>query len=98
GRVRAELEADLLVRDLAADSPADRGRTGEGDRGGQLVFDDRVADLGAAAGNDAEPAGGQAGIDQDLGQLDRGDRGLAGRLENHRVARGDCRAKLVADQ
>ena len=44
-RVGAELEVDLLVRDAAADAPADPGRAGEGERLGQLVLDDRVADL-----------------------------------------------------
>ena len=97
-RVGAQLEVDLLVGDAAADAPADPGRAGEGERPGQLVLDDRVADLRAGAGDDAEPALGQARLDQDLGQLQRRDRRLSGRLENDRVAGGDRRPELVGDQ
>ena len=65
---------------------------------GQLVLDDRVADLRAGAGDDAEPALRQARLDQDRGQLQRRDRRLPGRLEDDRVAGGDRRPELVGDE
>ena len=62
------------------------------------LLDDRVADLRARAGDDAQPALGQAGLEQDPGQLERRDRGLPGRLQHDRVAGGDRRAELVGDE
>ena len=62
------------------------------------MLDDRVADLGAGAGDDAEPALGQARLEQDLGQLERRDRRLPGGLEDDRVAGGDRRPELVGDE
>ena len=88
----------FLCGTLAADAPADPGRAGEGDRAGQLVLDDRVADLRAGAGDDAEPALRQPRLDQDLGQLQRRDRRLPGGLEDDRVAGGDRRPELVGDE
>ncbi len=49
-------------------------------------------------GIDAQPALRQAGLDQDLGQLQRRDRRLAGGLEDDRVAGGDRRPELVGDE
>ena len=65
---------------------------------GQLVLDDRVADLRAGPGDDAQPALRQARLEQHLGQLQRRDRRLAGRLQHDRVAGGDRRPQLVGDQ
>ena len=98
GALEPSSRLTFLCGTLAADVPADRGRAGEGDRLGQRVLDDRVADLRAGAGDDAEPALGQARLDQDLGQLQGRDRRLPGGLEDDRVAGGDRRAELVGDE
>ena len=97
-RVGAQLQVDLLVGDAAADPPADFRGAGEGERAGQLVLDDRVADLRSRPGDDAQPALRQSRLDQDRGQLQRRDRRLPGRLQHHRVAGGDRRAELVGDE
>ena len=93
-RVVAELEADLLARRPGTDAPADVGRAGERDQRDVGVVDDRVADRAAAAGDDVEVLGGQAAlVDQHLGERDRAERRLAGRLQHHRAAGGDRRAR-----
>ena len=96
--VVAELEADALARERA-DAPTDIGRAGERDQGDVGMIDDRVADRAAAAGDDVEVLGGQAAlVDQHLGQFDRAERCLAGRLEHDGTTGGDRRSELVGDE
>ena len=92
-RGRAELEVDLLVGGLGADVPADRRRAGEGEGVGLLALDERVADLGARAGDDAEPALGQPGLEQDLGELDGRDRASGPRASGRRRCRRRSRGR-----
>ena len=49
-------------------------------------------------GIDVQPAVGHAGLGQDLGQLQRRDRRLPGRLQDHRVAGRERGAELVGDE
>jgi hypothetical protein len=53
----------------------------------------------AATRDDLQIAGGQTAlVDEHLGQLDRAERGLAGRLQHHRATSGNRRRHLVHHQ
>ena len=54
----------------------------------------RLTDLGAWPGDDVEHPGRQPGLRGELGQTQRGQRRVRGRLEHHGVARRDGRPEL----
>ena len=65
---------------------ADLDGAGEGHHVDVLVAGEVVADLAARAGDDLEHALGQAGLLEDLRELEVGERAHGGRLEDHHVA------------
>ncbi len=96
-RLAAQFHGHFLQRrgrgaghDLLAGGDA----AGEGDLLDHRVLGQPLADLAARALHHVEHAGGHAGFGVDLGQPDRGQRGHFGRLEHHRVARGQRRGRL----
>ena len=68
-------------------------RAGEGDLVDVEVVDERGARV-AEAGQDVDDAGGDAGLEQQLAEVERGERGLLGGLEHDGVAGGDRRDDL----
>ena len=99
GSVVPELEAHLLARRAAADSPADFGRSGEGDERDVRVLDDRVADRAPATGDHVEVAGRETAlVEQQLGERDGGQRRLRRGLQHHRAAGRDRGGDLVGDE
>ena len=72
-------------------APAGRDRAGEGDPAHQRVADQGRPGLLAEAGDDVEHARRDAGLERQLGQPQRGQRGLLGRLEHGRAAGGQRR-------
>ena len=99
GRVVAELEAHLLARGPRPDAPPDVGGAGEGDHRDVRVVDERVADGGTAPGHDVQMTRGQVAlVEQELGERDRRQRGLARGLEHHGAAGRDGGRELVRHQ
>ena len=74
------------------DLPADLGGPGEDDLAHRRVVDQALADHRALARQHLEHALGQPGLQGQLADPDRGQRGPLGRLGDHRVARGQRRA------
>ena len=74
---------------------AGRHRAGERHLGDDRMAGERGADI-AIALHDVEEAVRQAGLGVDLGERQRGERGVLGRLEHHRVAHGERRRGLPA--
>ena len=70
---------------------ADRRRPGEGDLADGGVRDEVAGDLGRVAVDQREHARGQAGVLEGADERGRGGRGLLGRLDDHRAARGQRR-------
>ena len=66
-------------------------RAGEGDAAHQRMADQRRARLLAIAGDDIEHARREAGLRRELGEAQRGQRRLLGRLEHRRAAGGQRR-------
>ncbi|MCY1350981.1 hypothetical protein D9M69_372310 [compost metagenome] len=98
GAVAAQLERDVLEMLAAAGDAADvaahLGGTGEGDERRNRMLDEGVADFRARAHHHAEHARRQAGFLEDARQQQAaGDRGVAGRLDHHRVAQGQGRGQ-----
>ena len=63
------------------------------------MVDDRVSDRRATADHDVEPLRRQAAVlDEQLGELDRAERGLPRRLQDDRATGRDRRGDLVRDQ
>jgi hypothetical protein len=75
------------------DLAPDLGAAGEGDLGDAGVIDDRAAGR-AIAVDDVDHAGRQAGLHAQLGEQQRRQRRLLGRLEHHGVAAGQRRRDL----
>jgi hypothetical protein len=91
----AELERDGLDdlrRGARLDPSADRRRADERQSPDARMHGQRVAGLGAVAGDDLDEPGGQDRVDQLL-QPQRGQRRVLGRLEDHRVAGDQRRAE-----
>ena len=78
----------------AITSRPDLGRPGEGDLGHVGVLDQAGADHRALAHHHLEHALGDSGVEGQLGQADRGQRGDLGRLDHDGVAGGQRRADL----
>ena len=98
-RVVAELEPDPLARRPLADAPADGRRAREGDERDVGVVDERVADVAAAAGHDAEPSGRRPhSSSSSSASAIAGERRLAGGLQHDGTARRDRRRELVGDE
>src|SRR5579864_4691342 len=95
-RLAAQLEGDTLDGGggAAHDVAPDLGRAGEGDLGHLRVLDQGVADRRAAARDDVQDARRQAGLGRQLGELERRQRRVGGRLVHHRVAAGQRRRDL----
>ena len=85
----AELEGDALDRRGSAfhDAAADLGAAGEADLGDVGVLDEPSADDGALADDDVEDAFGDAGLEGELGEPERGERRQLGGLEDDRCCR-----------
>jgi hypothetical protein len=66
----------------------------DGDQRDVGVAGQRAADLGTRAGHDVEHAGGQACLERQAGEHQRGQRRVLRRLEHDAVARGERRADL----
>ena len=92
--VAAKLERVRLYPPFG-DHLADRHAAGEGDDVDVRVGDHFVADVLGPAGDDLEHLGRQAGLVQNVGQRDRGQRRQFGRLADHAVVGGDGRGDLV---
>jgi ParB family chromosome partitioning protein len=99
GRLAAELEAELLAGagDAAAQHAADRRRAGERHLVDVGVVGEVGAD-GARARDDVEDARRQAGLGADLGEEQRREARVAGRLDDDGVAHGERRADLPGEQ
>ena len=93
-RLAAEFEREQLAgsRRRLADLAPDLGRAGEGDLVDALVRDERRAGR-AVAGDDVDDARGQARLDADLGEGERGERRVLGGLQDDRAAGGERRAR-----
>ena len=95
-RLAAQLQRDALdrLRRARGDPAADLGRAREGDLGHVGVLDEPRAAGGARPGDDVHDALGQARLDGDALELERGERRQLRRLEHRRVARrrGTARA------
>ena len=77
---------------------ADVAAAGEGNLADAGVGADGVADFAAGAGDALDGVGGHSGFEEDFGELEGGERGVAGGLDNHGVAGGDGGADFVADE
>ncbi len=77
-----------LVGAAGHDPLADLGGAGEADLAHQRVGDEPLADDRALAGDHGEHALGQPGLQRQLAEPDRGQRGELGRLEHDGVAGG----------
>ena len=86
-RLAAQFEGQFLTAagGLATDLATDLGRPGEGDLVDAGMADDCGTGV-AAAGDDVDKAGRQAGFLRDFGKAERGQTGIFRRLEHHRVA------------
>ena len=78
--------------------PADLARAGERDRAHALVLDEHVADLGRRPDEDVQPARRQPRLRLELGEQQRRERRLRGRLEHDRAAGRERRRDLVRDE
>ena len=88
GRLAAELERhalDRLGRELA-DAASDLRRAGEGDLGDVRMLDDPLPDDTAGAVDDVQDALRDPRLERELAELDRGERGQLGGLQDDRVA------------
>ena len=95
-RLAAELEMDALevrLRRAGRDQPAGLDRAGQRDEPDLRMADERVAGGNAVAGDDLEHAGGQELL-RELGEAERRQRGLLGRLQDLDVAGGKRRPEL----
>src|SRR5581483_9186645 len=96
GRLPAELERDALDRPGRAfhDAAADLGASGEPDLGDVRMLDEPLADDGSLADDDVEDAFGDARLEGEVGEAERGEwRELRG-LEDDRVAARERGAEL----
>ena len=96
-RFAAELQRHPLQRvgRGAVDDLADLGRAGEGDLVDVGMADQPVAGGLAKAGDDVEHAGREAGLGDQVGEAQRGQRGLLGGLQDDRAAGGERRRDLL---
>ena len=83
---------------MRGDVAPGRGLAGEGDAAHVGVADEHVADLRAAAGDDVQHAVGHARLGEQARDLERRQRRRRGRLGHDRVARGQRRRDLRAQQ
>ena len=83
-----------IVRGGLRDGLGGRHRAGEGYAAESGMGDERSTRLVAKALHDVERAVRQAGFLRDVGEQRRGERSPLGRLQNHGVARGQCRCDL----
>ena len=92
GGLAAELEGDRLLGagDGARDGPAHLGGAGERDLVDARVLDQRAAGV-ARARDDVDHARREVGLVADVGEEQRREGRRLGRLEHHRVARGERR-------
>ena len=77
---------------------ADVAAAGERDLAHAAVLHEEVAELAARPGQRADALRRQPGLQQDLRELERRQRGVGRRLDDHGIAAGDGRADLVADE
>jgi hypothetical protein len=98
GRLAAEFERDALERSgrVAVDELADLGRAGEGDLVDIGMLDHTVAGRVSIAGDDVDDAGREACLRDQVGQAQRGERGLLGGLQHERAACRQGRRDLEA--
>ncbi|CAM5271146.1 hypothetical protein STENM36S_05617 [Streptomyces tendae] len=96
GVLAAEFEGDLLDRDGGGlgDLGAAGQAAGEGDQVDVGVLGEPGADGVAGAGDDVRDAGGEAGLDEQVDQGDRGERRDLARLDHEGVAGGEGRGDL----
>ncbi len=96
GRFAAQLQGDGLERRrrLAHDRRAHLGRAGERDLVHVGVADQRAAGAGSEARHHVEDAGRESGLARQLGEAERGERGLLGGLQHHGVSAGEGRGQL----
>ena len=100
GRLAAELERD--AREVAGgalgDVDAGLGRAREGDLVDAGVAHERAPDGGPVAGDDVEHAVRDARLGDQLGELERGDRRVVARLDDHGAAGREGRGELPREQ
>ena len=96
-RFAAELERHVLegLGRLAHDDAACPGLAGERDLGDARMGDEGLPGARVAL-HDVEGAVGQPGLLERLGEVGGGEGRQLGRLEDHRVAAGECRGRLPA--
>ena len=97
GALAAEFQGELLQvagPGRSDDQLADLGGAGEGNLVDVMVRGQGGAGGLAEAGHHVHHAVGHAGLGDELGQPQRGQRGLLGGLEHHAVAGGQRRAEL----
>ena len=90
GALAPELERDPLhlVGTAGHDGPPDLGRAGEADLAHGRVGHEALPDHAALAGQDLEDPFGESGLQGQLSDAQRAERGQLGRLEDHGVAGG----------
>ena len=98
GRLAAELERDALDRPgrAAHHLLPDLGRAGEADLGDVGVLDQPLPDDRALADDDVDDALGEAGLEREVAEPDRGQRRELGRLEHDGVPARERGAELPA--
>ena len=96
GRVAAQLQRDLLLAGTCFQVPSDQS-AGKRQQRDAFVLD-QLRGVLVGAGKNRERALRQVGFGEDLADQQGADRGLRGRLEHERAARGDRRRHLVRDQ
>ena len=98
GALAAELEGDPLDRAgrAAQQRPGGVEAPGQRDHVDRVAVGQRLADALARPQDEVDHAGRDAGLLEQPGQVDRRERGEAGRLDDHRVARGQRRRDLPA--
>ncbi len=96
--VGTQLHGDLLDARHPADVLAHLAAAGKSDLANPAVGHQRIANLAARAGQALNALGRKAGLDQDLRQLEPRQWRVRSGLDDHRVAPGDGRADLVAQQ
>jgi hypothetical protein len=90
GGLAAQLEREGFARAgrRLADAAAHGGGAGEGDLGDAGMLDDRLPRR-AVAGDDVDDALRQPGLPADIGEKQRGERGVFCGFQDHRVSRGE---------
>src|ERR1019366_695957 len=96
GGFTAQFERDALKITGGGfkDKLTDLGRTGESDLVDTGMLCDRATRARSEAGDDIDHALGKAGLEDQLSQAKRSQRGLLRRLEDYRVATRERRAEL----